>query len=92
MRKSKEKADMVISAKLEGVKYAFLLGEHYLKGHSCFDIASVNMWTGEVLKVHFKDKAESLARWNKLMQDYKAMEERRSHEGADQDESKLVIL
>lgn len=85
-----DKTSMVIQEKFEGVKYLFFLGQHYKSGHSCFDIAILNQWSGVIAKLHFPTKEECYYKWNQLKEQYHSIELRRSI--SSEDEDKLVNL
>ena len=47
-------------------KYTLFYGYHYVKGHTCYDVGSINRLTGEIISRHYLDegngnpKAEAL--------------------------------
>lgn len=60
-----KKVDIVIlgSAVSTSGKYGLFLGEHYISGFPCYDVGAFNKASGEIVRRHYRDKAQALCFW-----------------------------
>jgi hypothetical protein len=85
-----DKIEMIILDRFEGVKYTFILGQHFNGKQLCFDIAILNTWSNALLKLHFSTKEECNYKWEQIKQQLDAIDQKRSKLLSEED--KLVNL
>jgi hypothetical protein len=47
-------------------KYKFFYGHHYTKGHTCYDVGTINQVTGEIISRHYFDDGKGNPKSNAL--------------------------